>query len=66
MDNEPNMQLKNDAKNASNEHFSPISSQLSAILKSNNNVEGIEEAHHTWLMLRESLQEFEEDFKIER
>ena len=66
MNNEPNVQLKNHDKNTFDEHFSPISSQLSGILKSNNNVEEIEEAYNTWLMLKESLQEFESDFKIER
>ncbi len=66
MNNEPNVQLKNHAENASDEHLSPITSQLSGNLKSIKNLDDIEEAHHTWLMLRESLQEFEEDFKIER
>lgn len=66
MDNKPNVQLKNHAENTFGKHLSPITSQLSGILKSNNKIEEIEEAHHVWLMLKESLHEFEEDFKIER
>lgn len=66
MQDKLNKKLEADPKNTHEEHLSPITCQLSGLLKSMNNPEEIEEAHHVWQMLKESLSEFESDFQIER